>query len=181
MNEKMSELIARLEALTPMPDDDSPELTASRLAEYEAVIGQIEAVARQTHPLDPRLIEPLIASFGYGDAFGLYWATLHLLEEFPSELLRPALCAALQTGKPGARMWCAYMLGVQRNRHDVPVLVRALHDPMSEVRYYALMALAMIGDASATVEMKNLLHDPARKVQKAARKYIDELVALERF
>lgn len=162
-----------------MPDDDSPELTASRLAEYEAVIGQIAALTRQTHLRDPRLIEPLIASFGYGDAFGLYWATLHLLEEFPSEILRPVLGAALQTGRPGARLWCAYMLGVQRNRHDVPVLVRALQDPMSEVRYYALMALAMIGDASVTTEMRKLLHDPVRKVQQAARKYIEELESLE--
>ena len=178
MNDRMLELVARLERISPMPDDDSSELTVPLLAEYEQVIRQIEEAAKQAPELDPALIQPLIASFGYGDAFGLYWATLHLLEDFPSEQLRPALCEAVQTGKPGARMWSAYMLGVQRDRHDIPVLVGALKDSMSEVRYYTLMALAMIGDSSATVAMESLLQDPDPKVRKAVRKYVDELASL---
>jgi len=178
MNDRVLEAVTRLERISPMPDDGNPQLTVPLLAEYEEVVRQIEEAVRQAPELDPALIRPLIASFGYGDAFGLYWATLHLLENFPSEQLRPALCEAVQTGKPGARMWSAYMLGRQRDRRDIPVLVDVLKDSMSEVRYYTLMALAMIRDPNAITAMESLLQDPDPKVRKAAIKYLDELLSL---
>ena len=178
MDSSLVALVAHLERISPMPDDDSPELTPDRLREYEEVIRQIEQAVTQSNEWDPALLAPLLASFGYGDAFGLYWATLHLLEDFPPDVLRPALRQALMSGQPGTRRWATYMLGVQRDRRDVPVVVKALQDEADEVRYYALMALRMIGDPSALPAMESLLQDPMASVRKAAQKYVEELRAL---
>src|SRR5512145_2832414 len=98
MDIALGELRARLEQISPMPDDDSPELTMDRLREYEEVIRAIESMGEQSGERDPELIAPLIRSFGNGDAFGLYWATLHLLERYPLDQLRSALRNAIETG-----------------------------------------------------------------------------------
>ena len=177
MNNRIDELIRELEQLSPMPDDESPNLTVERLDRYGEVIDQIrELVDRSPSGKDPRLIKPLIRSFGYGDAYESYWPVISTLERFPSEVLRPALRDAVQAGDRGARMWAAYMLGVQRNRADVPVLIAALKDPEWKVRLNALEALTMIGDLSAKAAMEELLDDPVEEVRKVAKEDVKALL-----
>jgi hypothetical protein len=178
MNDHVDVLIQTLEKLSPMPPDDSPQLTVERLDSYGEVIAQIdETVHGSEAERDIWFIKPLIRSFGYGDAYESYWPVIHILEKYPSDILRPALREAVQTGEPGARMWCAYMLGRQRNPEDVPVLIAALQDPEYKVRYNALGALAMIGDLSAKPAMETLLNDSVEEVRKEAKECVDALVA----
>lgn len=169
-------LIRALERLSPMPPDDSPELTVDCLRDYGEVISQIDKIVRSSETgRDIRFIEPLIRSLGYGDAYEGYWPVIHILEKYPADILRPVLREALQTGEPGARMWCAYMLGRHRNHEDVPVLIAALQDPEYKVRYNALGALAMIGDLTAKPAMEALLDDPVEEVRKEAKRCIEAL------
>jgi hypothetical protein len=170
-------MIQTLEKLSPMPSDDSPQLTVERLESYGEVIAQIDEIVRGPGAeRDTRFIKPLIRSFGYGEAYEGYWPVIHILEKYPADTLRPSLREAVEMGEPGARMWCAYMLGRHRNLEDVPVLIAALKDPKPKVRYNALKALAMIGDLAAKPVMKALLNDPVEEVRKMARECIEALV-----
>jgi HEAT repeat protein len=175
MEGDLTELIARLATISPMPDDDDPKLTVDRLREYETIIREVESVMASSAAPDVSLLAPLLASFGVGDAFGLSWSALHLLERFPAEILRPALRQAILSGERGTRYWATYMLGRHRNREDAPVLAQALEDLEEEVRYIALLALAMVGDPVALPAMERLLDDPAPRVRKAAQKWTEHL------
>lgn len=160
-----------------MPSDDSPQLTVERLRDYGKVIDQINETVRSPEAgRDIRFIKPLIRSFGYGDAYEGYWPVIHILEQYPAEILRPALREAVEMGEPGARMWCAYMLGRHRNLEDVQVLITALNDTTPRVRYNALKALAMIGDLAAKPAIETLLGDPVEKVREMAQECVDALV-----
>ncbi len=177
MDDRRDKLFQALEELSPMPSDDSTQLTVERLRSYNEVIARIgEIVSSSKSERDTRFIKPLMRSFGYGDAYESYWPVIHILEEYPADILRPALREAVETGEPGARMWCAYMLGVQRNPEDVPVLIAALEDPEYGVRRNALKALAMIGDLSAKPAMEALRSDPIDEIRKMAQECIEALV-----
>jgi HEAT repeat protein len=163
-------LIQALEGLSPMPPDESPELTAERLRSYGDVVTQIDRIVRGSQAEQhTRFIKPLIRSFGYGDAYEGYWPVIHILERYPPDILRPALREGLRTGEAGARMWCAYMLGRHRDDEDVPLLVAALNDPEFMVRRKALKALAMVGDLAARPAIEALLGDPVDEVRKEAK------------
>ncbi len=176
MNDHIDILIQTLESLSPMPSDDSPQLTVERLRSYGKVITQIyERVSDSEAKRDIRFIKPLIQSFGYGDAYESYWPVIHILEKYPADILRPALRQAIETGEPGMRMWCTCMLGRHRESEDIPVLVAALKDPKSKVRYNALEALAMIGDLVSKSAIEALLNDPVEQVRRMAEKCIEAL------
>jgi len=176
-NNQIDSLIQKLKELSPMPPDDSPQLTEERLRIYGELVDQISEIVRRSETnRDTRFIKPLIKSFGYGDAYESYWPVIHILEKYPSDILRPSLREGVEAGEPGARMWCAYMLGVQRNPQDVAVLIAALQDSEYKVRYNALKALAMIGDSAAEPAMEALLNDPVEEVRKEARECVDALM-----
>jgi len=177
MSDHIDALIQILTDLSPMPPDDSPQLTVKRLDGYGEVIAQIDEIVRSSEAgRYTRFIKPLIRSFGYGDAYEGYWPVIHILEKYPSDILRPALREAVEMGEAGARMWCAYMLGRHRKFEDVPVLIAALNDSKSKVRYNALKALAMIGDLATKPAMEALLDDSVEEVRKMAKKCIEALV-----
>ncbi len=176
MNDIIEKLLEGLEELSPMPADDDTALTVERLRRYNTVIEQIQAMINQSTERDIRLMKSLIRSFGYGDAYESYWPVIHVLEKFPLEILRPELHEAIQSGERGVRLWCTYMLGRQRNREDVPVLVAALKDPEYKVRCKALQALSMIGEFGAQAAMEELLNDPVEEVRKIAQESIDALL-----
>jgi hypothetical protein len=177
VNNHIDVLIQALEKLSPMPSDDSPQLTVERLRNYGEVIDQITETVRSSEAgRNTRFIKPLIRSFGYGDAYEGYWPVIHILEKYPTDILRPALREAVEAGEPGARMWCAYMLGRHRNFEDVQVLIAALNDTKPRVRYNSLKALAMIGDLAAKPAIETLLGDPVEKVREMAQECVDALV-----
>jgi HEAT repeat protein len=169
-----SQLLHQLAELSPMPSDDDPDLTSERLDAYVDVLTEIGHLFE--HGVDPRFIRPLIHSFGYGDGYEVYWDTVSLLEQFPHEIVRPALHEALRSSERGARKWAAHILGRARDPHDVMALVSALQDPEWEVRYNALQALSMIGDKSAQAAMERLFEDPVEEVRRAARRYVEALL-----
>lgn len=178
MKQPVTEIIDALTSISPMPEDDSPELTIERLRQYEALLFKVKDIVDHSHEdPDPDFIDPLIASFGCGHGFELYWTVITLLEKFPSEELVPRLERALQYGQPGARKWSAYMLGRQGSLKGVHLLVNMLADPEPEVREQALVALGMIGDSTALVAMEKLQDDPVEEVRKAADESIKRLMS----
>lgn len=77
------ELLTRLESMIPMPSDD--KLSDKVLTEYQTIIDDLGPIVDET------CITPLIQSFGYGDAFEVYWSVVHLLESLDEKKLRTAL------------------------------------------------------------------------------------------
>lgn len=173
----VTDIVDALASISPMPEDESPEMTIDRLREYEKILFKVKDIV--DHSLeDPDLgfIDPLIASFGYGHGFELYWTVMTILEKFPPEELASRLRRAVLNGQPGARKWSAYMLGRQGNPKDVQLLITVLTDPQPKVREQALVALGMIGDITALIAMKQLLNDPVEEVRKTADESIRRLV-----
>lgn len=177
MKQSESDLVDALVSISPMPEDESPEMTTERLRKYEELLFKVkDIVDHSLEKPDPGFIDPLIASFGNGHGFELYWSVVTLLERFPPEELVPRLRRAVQQGQPGARKWSAYMLGRQGDLKDVHLLVAALSDPQPEVREQALVALSMIGDITALVAMEQLLSDSEEEVRKTADESIRHLM-----
>lgn len=177
MKQSVTALVDALASISPMPEDESPEMTIARLRQYEELLFKVkDIVDHSLEDLDPELIDPLIASFGYGHGFELYWTVISLLEKFPPEELVPRLRQAVQNGQPCARKWSAYMLGRQGNPMDVPLLITVLTDPQPQVREQALVALGMIDDGTARVAMEQLLNDPVEEVRKTADESIRRLM-----
>jgi HEAT repeat protein len=158
-----------------MPDDEDLELNANRLREYEMLIREAETAVLNDEASKINLLQPLLASFGYGDAFGLYWGALHVLERFPALDLRIALRQAVLDGERGARRWATYMLGRQRNPEDIDVLTQALTDSEEEVRFNALTALTMIGSTIALPAIERVLGDPTSRIRSAAKRSLEQL------
>jgi hypothetical protein len=82
-DDQVNELIKRLQALSPMPNDR--ELTEKQLGEYHQIVYELAQLE------DIRCIRPLIESFGYGNGNGVYWEVVHLLERFAIEETDPLL------------------------------------------------------------------------------------------
>jgi hypothetical protein len=144
-----------------MPDDEY--LAEPLLAMYQEIITEL------AQHKDPVCIRPLIDSFGYGEAHGLYWSVLHLLESFPVELVTPELIAALQTRLAGPCMWASYMLGRSRCVEAVPHLIDLLSHDKSLVRAGAVMALGMIGNEEGLTAVEALRNDPEPEVRNEVR------------
>ncbi|MGH2536538.1 MAG: HEAT repeat domain-containing protein [Candidatus Promineifilaceae bacterium] len=169
MSQSITELIDALASISPMPDDDSPDMTLERVRAYESLLASVEdLIDAAPSEMAPRMIDAVLGSFGPGLGFELYWTALFVLEKFPLKDLRPRLHQALRSGRPGVRKWSAYMLGRQRNKDDTPVLIAALSDPEPIVRSEALIALTMIGDISALPAVQRLRDDPSEDVRKMA-------------
>ena len=147
-----------------MPDDAAD--TEDLLNKYGEIIDELRPIA------DNGCIEPLIASFGYGDAFEGYWPVVHLLESLPTPLVRDALLRALEHGADGARMWSALMLGRQRRQEDVEALVKATGDARKFVRANAVKSLGAIGTPDAI----NAIRKSARDSSKCVRERVNEVL-----
>jgi HEAT repeat protein len=174
-------LLQELDSLSPMPDDDSPGLTVERLKQYSEILDKLEPlIPDNIGSYKAPLIQALIHSFGYGDAYELYWSVIHLLERFPLELLHSQLREAIVVGERGARMWCVYMLGRQRNLDDLQVIISLLQDKEYRVQCNALLALSMLGDRSAQPAMERLLADPHPEVRRAAAENIAALLSVSK-
>ncbi len=175
--DRVDELIRSLTEISPLPDEADPTMSDELIKQYCDLVKELDTVLRQRRMVaaDAWIIAPLIASLSSDTAYGCAWTVRHLLERFPSAILRPELRRAFETGRRGARVWCAYLLGIQRNSADVPVLMAGLHDPEEKVRINCLRALGMIGDRSAMAAIEQLLEDPSAEVRKAASSTMDSL------
>jgi HEAT repeat protein len=167
MTDRVDTLIAQLKALSPMPDDTS--VSEELLETYGKIVDELSQYR------DQRTIGPLIASFGYGTGFGLYWSVVDLLESFASDLITPYLLSALQHGERGSRMWAASMLGWSHNEAAIPYLVALLDDSEELVRANAVLALGMIGDPSVQQHAERLRGDPSRDVRHAVEVTLAQL------
>ena len=171
MNKRLEELVAELQQLSPMPDDDS--VTQEQLDAYKRVIYELDDVLEQDR--DPRAIQPLIASLGYIDGFGLYQTTIGALAKFDDEQVMPHLLEAVQHGERGSRAWAALLLGHTKDRAVVPYLLPLLNDPEVHVRAHTALALSNIGDPSTRRALEQLQNDPSLDVRDAVE------IALEDF
>lgn len=163
MPDNLQELLTRLKKLSPMPDDET--VTDHQLAEYAAIIAELERMLDQNK--DPRAIRPLIDSFGCGVGSGVYETTLRLLEKFEPEQLFPHLTKAVQQGGPGSRSWSAIILGHTQDIKAIPYLLPLLDDPEELVRADAVLALGAIGDPSTRQAVQRLQDDPSEEVSAA--------------
>src|SRR5260221_11980181 len=69
--------VQSLEDMSPMPDDDAPQMTAELVDRYAELVG---AIARELdYQFDARAVGALVRSFGLGDGFETYWATVHVI------------------------------------------------------------------------------------------------------
>ena len=92
---------------------------------------------------------------------------MHLLEKFDTNDLLPHLLDAAKSGEPGSRMWAALMLGRNRDRKAVSVLVKLLEDPKEDVRANAILSLSMLGDPSTRKAIEQLQQDSSEEVRDA--------------
>ena len=74
----------------------------------------------------------------------------------------PVLVEALKAGRPATREFAAQALVLFADANTRPALERALADPKSGVRLYAIQALSMLGPLPRTKEHERILtSDPA--------------------
>ena len=165
--EKIDILINELKQISPMPDDN--KITSEMLTKYDLLIREISLLK------DPKCILPLINSFGYGEANGLYWTIIHLLEEFEIAQVDPLLIKSLSTGKKGTKMWAAYMLGRSKNIKAVNKLINLLKDTNEYVRLNAVMALGMIGESKAKPYLEEIKNDKSKGVRIAIERALNSL------
>ena len=176
MKDEVQQLLAQLDDLLPMPDDElaSPEL----LKRYYNIIRQL-ALHKD---LSPNCIEPLLASFGYFDGYGVYWETLHLLERF-GPILEPYLLEALQHENKGTRLWTTTMLIHGRSKSAIPGLIALLNDEAEHVKSAAANALGAIGGAAMRPYLERLRNDPSigDSVQHVLTNWMDEEIDAPHF
>jgi HEAT repeat protein len=165
-SEIMSAFIERLGAFSSMPPDE--ELSVSLLDGYDALLTDI----RNSGLRDSRLIAPIIETFGPGEAYGVYWSTLHLLERFDwSDLIRE-LISAMTNPSAGVRYWSARMLGHARALSAADVLQVALHDESEIVREACTVALGLIDLLTFQDKIREMTMDKSELVATAAREML---------
>jgi HEAT repeat protein len=71
----------------------------------------------------------------------------------------PVLVEALKSGRPATREFAAQALVLYADAKTRPALERALADPKSGVRLYAIQALSMLGPLPRTKENERILRD----------------------
>ena len=77
MTDRIDELLTRLKQLGSLAADNI--VSKQTLVTYEEILNALAQVK------DPRIIQPLIESVGYGTGYGLYWTVVHMLERFAPE------------------------------------------------------------------------------------------------
>jgi len=149
------DLIAELQSVSPMPDDNSPifdtEEGSQLLEKYASIIRSIgneidassESNSEQSEIILP-LLQALILSFGLGTGEGVFWGTLHLIEKIKATKRDDLLYEGLFSEIAGVRDWCCIILSRQRNYHNLPLFVEKLHDQEIEVKITALESIKML-------------------------------------
>jgi len=171
--ERINELIAKLNQIAPVPDDDDPDLTPALVHEYCRVVDELYTIftAEQVTAEDVWIIEPLLNSFSCGTVYGCAWSVKHILGRFSPEILQPFLRKHCKEGNRGARAWSAYMLGLLQDQDDVPLLIEMLQDSDYKVRREVLQALSVFKGDNIQKVMQIALDDPVEEVKRIAARY----------
>lgn len=157
MDKKLVGLIEELKTISPMPEDE--KLTQELLVKYETILTELSGYR------DSSIITPLIESFGYGNAYELYWMTLHLLEKLDLDKLYRTLLEKIDNGEKGSRLWSAYMLMRFRNPDAAPVITKLLDDPNELIRAQALETLSVLDPENVKGYFTLLKNDPSKVVK----------------
>ena len=117
--DRKPDILAGLARLGPLPDDDA--VTQAQLDEFSDLIGWIELA-----PPDPDYVRPLLATFGYGDGFGLYVHGANALLRQDRAAVVEAALDTLEAGRDGPRQWAMETLRRMRegDRGDPPPSAR---------------------------------------------------------
>jgi hypothetical protein len=162
-----------LEDMSPMPDDDAPQMTAELADRYAELVG---AIARELdYQFDARAVGALVRSFGLGDGFETYWATVHVIERFCAREETYALIyAGIGDDAPGVRKWSCLLLGRRRDQRDLPLFIACLSDAEERVVVQALSSIRMLAQThpvpAAIPSVAALVADPRPAVAAAARR-----------
>lgn len=128
----LSQLITALQALTPMPDDDTLNdlpVEDNPMDILDNILIALKQETQEAYPLE--IIPPLLEVFGTGTGNGIFWSILHLIEAYPdSQEIYPLIQHATHSTNPGTREWCCLLLGRRRNQEDESFLVERLQDPL---------------------------------------------------
>lgn len=169
MADRIAELLAQLEAISPLPEDDL--ITEEDLERYGTITDELAQYK------DRRVIQPLIQSFGYGLGYEAYGVVVRQLETYNPNLVFPYLVDAVQHGQRGSRMWAARMLGRQGHQQALPYLRSLLRDPEEFVRVEAVHALSRLDDQASLPALERMQHDPSADVRYAVRLALRDLQA----
>jgi hypothetical protein len=157
MSDRLNELIAQLENLSPMLEDK--HLSEQVLIEYERIVTEI------SNYKDPAVISPIVNSFGYGEGFGLFWTAMQFLETFEPKDLNAILLNAIVAGERGSRLWATRMLMRARNYDAIPKVVTLLDDPNAQIRVQALRALSVLDSTKIEDYISKLDEDSSPEVR----------------
>ncbi len=180
---QLSVLLAELQAISPLPSDAElvalAEEGSRRLDKYVELLEAIRQETKTKFP--PKVVSVLLASFGVGDGYEVYWTTVHLIESFPDEhILYTFIQQATTSPNPGTRKWCCLLLGRRRSIHDLPFLLERLKDEVPAVRTAALLyGIALLAQVyplpQAIPVVAELLDDEQASVREHAREIMATL------
>ena len=170
----LRQLVAELQLLSPMPDDDvlnDLPLENHPLEKLDIIVTELKQETQQNYPIE--LIPALLGVFGVDTGNGVFWRVLTLIETYPHmEEVYPLVQHATISASPGTRAWSCYLLGRRRAREDEPVFVARLQDTVADVRESALRGIEMLSQRAVMQHLlpavKPLLHDEVEKVRQSA-------------
>jgi hypothetical protein len=170
---KKCELLARLAAVRPMPDDAT--VTQEQLDERFTTEELVDLYFKG----DRDFVGPLLDSVGYGDGFGGYSGISHFLYGVQDrEFVLAEIAKRLQDGAPGPKMWALYCLaelhksgqGEFSGEHDL--IAGCLRGP-DLVRREAAHCLGALDDPKSRVILGTLRDDPSDEVRDQAANWLD--------
>ena len=135
------ELLARLNRLGPLPDDDA--VKQAQLDEFLDIVSTIDS--RSTPP-DRHYTRPLLKTFGFGDGYGGYTHGVWALLKQDREAVVEAALDTLETGGDGPRQWSIETLRRLRegDRGNPPPSPRELRGVEAALRGPPLVADAAV-------------------------------------
>jgi HEAT repeat protein len=135
-----------------------------------ACLGVLLVLAACARARDPYVVAvdvaPWLQALGSEDVTVSDAARARLLTLGPAVL--PALAAALDREPPAVRTGVVDVLSRLEGADTLPLLLRAAHDTADEVRFQALLALALVRDPRARPVVEGALADPVARVRCAA-------------
>lgn len=178
---KLAALIAELQSISPMPDDDTLNHLPDEndpLEKLQNILITLKQETQLQYPLE--LISPLLEVFGVGTGNGVFWSILTLIEKYPNrEEIYPLIQQATKSANAGTRVWCCRLLGRRRTKEDEPFLTARLRDQVAEVRQSAIAGILMIAQrhhmAHLVPIVEPFLHDTDREVRDTATDTLEML------